>query len=117
MNKTILCIGAGYVGGPTMAIIADNCPEYKVIVVDKNEARIKAWQSDTLPIYEPGLDEVVKRARGRWNYITTTNYLCLECLRRFLYNTNKLVSNIKLSGADNICSMLICDFWRFFAGT
>ena len=71
MNKTILCIGAGYVGGPTMAIIADNCPEYKVIVVDKNEARIKAWQSDTLPIYEPGLDEVVKRARGRNLFFST----------------------------------------------
>lgn len=71
MNKTILCIGAGYVGGPTMAIIADNCPDYKVIVVDKNEARIKAWQSDILPIYEPGLDEVVKRTRGRNLFFST----------------------------------------------
>ncbi|MCP3966989.1 MAG: nucleotide sugar dehydrogenase [Lentisphaerae bacterium] len=71
MNKTILCIGAGYVGGPTMAVIADNCPDYKVIVVDINADRIAAWQSDKLPIYEPGLDEVVKRARGRNLFFST----------------------------------------------
>jgi UDPglucose 6-dehydrogenase len=71
MNKTILCIGAGYVGGPTMAVIADNCPDYKVIVVDVNAERITAWQSDTLPIYEPGLKEVVERARGRNLFFST----------------------------------------------
>jgi len=64
-TKKILCIGAGYVGGPTMAVIADKCPQYKVTIVDINQARIDAWNSDALPIYEPGLDEVVKRARGR----------------------------------------------------
>jgi len=71
MNKTILCIGAGYVGGPTMAVIADNCPDYKVIVVDINAERIAAWQSDTLPIYEPGLQEVVERARGKNLFFST----------------------------------------------
>ena len=71
MNKTILCIGAGYVGGPTMAVIAANCPDYKVIVVDVNAERIAAWQSDTLPIYEPGLKEVVERARGRNLFFST----------------------------------------------
>lgn len=55
----ILCIGAGYVGGPTMAVIAKHCPEHRIVVVDINEARIAAWQSDKLPIYEPGLAEVV----------------------------------------------------------
>ena len=64
-NKTILCIGAGYVGGPTMAVIADRCPEYMVTVVDINKERIAAWNSDSLPIYEPGLKEVVERTRGR----------------------------------------------------
>ena len=64
-EKNIACIGAGYVGGPTMAAIALKCPQYKVTVVDVNEARIKAWQTDHLPIYEPGLLEVVKTARGR----------------------------------------------------
>lgn len=61
----ILCIGAGYVGGPTMAVIADRCPHVRVTVTDINRERIAAWNSDTLPIYEPGLDAVVRRARGR----------------------------------------------------
>jgi UDPglucose 6-dehydrogenase len=61
----ICCIGAGYVGGPTMAVIADRCPDVTVTVVDMNDTRIDAWNSDTLPVYEPGLDAVVKRARGR----------------------------------------------------
>jgi UDPglucose 6-dehydrogenase len=56
--NTICCIGAGYVGGPTMAMIAYKCPHIKVIVVDINKARIDAWNSDTLPIFEPGLEEV-----------------------------------------------------------
>lgn len=62
-KKKILCIGAGYVGGPTMAMIALKCPQYKVTVVDINEQRIEDWQTDNLPIYEPGLLEVVKEAR------------------------------------------------------
>lgn len=50
--KRICCIGAGYVGGPTCSVIAQMCPEITVTVVDVNESRIKAWNSDTLPIYE-----------------------------------------------------------------
>ncbi len=69
--KKILCIGAGYVGGPTMAVIADRCPDYQVTVVDINETRINAWNSDSLPIYEPGLDAVVKRCRGRNLFYST----------------------------------------------
>ena len=61
----IVCIGAGYVGGPTMAVIADRCPGISVTVIDMNEARIAAWNSDALPVYEPGLQEVVRRSRGR----------------------------------------------------
>lgn len=57
INK-ICCIGAGYVGGPTMAMIAYKCPHITVVVVDINQGRIDAWNSDKLPIYEPGLDEV-----------------------------------------------------------
>ncbi|KAG1654793.1 hypothetical protein FOA52_005728 [Chlamydomonas sp. UWO 241] len=67
----ICCIGAGYVGGPTMAMIALKCPEIEVVVVDINEARILAWNSDKLPIYEPGLDEVVKACRGRNLFFST----------------------------------------------
>ena len=66
--SSICCIGAGYVGGPTMAVIADRCPDIQVTVVDLNETRINAWNSNDLtqlPIYEPGLDDVISRARGR----------------------------------------------------
>jgi len=67
----ILCIGAGYVGGPTMAVVAKHCPEHRVVVVDINEARIAAWNSERLPIYEPGLDEVICCARGRNLFFST----------------------------------------------
>lgn len=70
-EKNILCIGAGYVGGPTMAMIAHKCPQYRVTVVDINPTRIEAWNSDTLPIYEPGLDGIVKGARGRNLFFST----------------------------------------------
>ncbi|MCF6290566.1 MAG: nucleotide sugar dehydrogenase [Desulfobacterales bacterium] len=70
-NKNILCIGAGYVGGPTMAMIALKCPQHKVTVVDINPQRINQWNSDELPIYEPGLDEVVRQARGRNLFFST----------------------------------------------
>ncbi len=69
--KNICCIGAGYVGGPTMAVIAQKCPEIKVNVVDINPERIAAWETDDLPIYEPGLLEVVKEARGRNLFFST----------------------------------------------
>jgi UDPglucose 6-dehydrogenase len=61
----ICCIGAGYVGGPTMAMIALKAPDIEVTVVDMNAERIAAWNSDALPVYEPGLDEVVRQSRGR----------------------------------------------------
>ncbi|MDY6935642.1 MAG: nucleotide sugar dehydrogenase [Spirochaetota bacterium] len=64
-EKHILCIGAGYVGGPTMAMIAAKCPQYKLTVVDVNTKKIQAWQTDDLPIYEPGLLDIVKRVRGK----------------------------------------------------
>jgi len=67
----ILCIGAGYVGGSTMPIIASHCPEHRVVIVDINEARIAAWQSDQLPIYEPGLDEIVRQTLGKNLFFST----------------------------------------------
>lgn len=73
--KSICCIGAGYVGGPTMAVIAQKCPHIKVTVVDINESRIEAWNNadlSKLPVFEPGLEEIIKEARGR-NLFFSTN--------------------------------------------
>lgn len=72
--KNICCIGAGYVGGPTMAVIAQQCPDIKVTVVDLNEKRIADWNDenlDNLPVFEPGLDAIVKEARGRNLFFST----------------------------------------------
>ena len=66
--KNICCIGAGYVGGPTMAVIADKCPDIQINVVDLNEERIMKWNEENLerlPIFEPGLAEIVGRCRGK----------------------------------------------------
>ncbi len=74
MIKNICCIGAGYVGGPTMAVIAQKNPNVNVTVVDINEARIAAWNDENLenlPVYEPGLDAVVAEARGRNLFFST----------------------------------------------
>jgi UDPglucose 6-dehydrogenase len=64
-KRRILCIGAGYVGGPTMAMIAHKCPQYRVTVVDIDRERIRQWNSEDFPIYEPGLYEIVKATRGK----------------------------------------------------
>ena len=73
MNKDIVCIGAGYIGGPTMAVIAKMNPDRKVYVVDINAERIAAWNSAdfALPIYEPGLEEIVREVRGKNLFFTT----------------------------------------------
>lgn len=74
MIKNICCIGAGYVGGPTMSVIAYKCPNIKVTVVDLNQDRINAWNDEdlnNLPIYEPGLAEIVGQARGRNLFFST----------------------------------------------
>lgn len=70
----ITCIGAGYVGGPTMAVIAGKCPDIQVTIVDVNAQRIAAWNDqnlDHLPVYEPGLKEVIKKTRGRNLFFST----------------------------------------------
>ena len=73
MNRNIVCIGAGYIGGPTMAVIAKMNPDRKVYVCDINAKRIAAWNSKNyaLPIYEPGLVDVVKEVRGKNLFFTT----------------------------------------------
>nr|SVE74096.1 EOG090X03RJ [Daphnia barbata] len=67
----ICCIGAGYVGGPTCSVLALKCPDIQVTVVDRNELRIKQWNSEKLPIYEPGLEEIVQQCRGKNLFFST----------------------------------------------
>ena len=65
--QNICCLGAGYVGGPTMAVIAKNCKHLKVNVVDISKERIKKWNSkdlDDIPVYEPGLIEILEKTRN-----------------------------------------------------
>ncbi len=72
--KNICCIGAGYVGGPTMAVIADRCPSVKVTVVDINKERIDNWNSNDLsrlPVFEPGLDKIIERVRNKNLFFST----------------------------------------------
>ena len=72
--KTISCIGAGYVGGPTMAVIALKNPNIRVNVVDINPDKIKQWNSDNmddLPVYEPGLSDIVRQVRGKNLFFST----------------------------------------------
>jgi len=76
--KNICCIGAGYVGGPTMSVIAEKCPHIKVNVVDTNKKRIDLWNSknlDNLPIYEPGLKSIIKKCRGKNLFFTVNTEL------------------------------------------
>lgn len=73
MVTKICCIGAGYVGGPTMAVIANECPQIKVVVVDQDEKKIKSWNNESLselPIYEPGLKELIENTRNKNLYFS-----------------------------------------------
>jgi UDPglucose 6-dehydrogenase len=87
-GMNILCIGAGYVGGPTMAMIARKCPDIRVTVVDINADRIAAWQSDTLPIYEPGLKDIVKECLGRNLFFSTEVDRCIRLADMIFVSVN-----------------------------
>ena len=72
--KNICCIGAGYVGGPTMAVIADQWPEITINIVDVNQKRIKDWNDKNyskLPVFEPGLEKIIRRCRDRNLHFST----------------------------------------------
>ena len=72
--RNVCCIGAGYVGGPTMAVFADKCPNIKFVVVDKNKDRIDGWNSENaklLPVFEPGLEKIIRKTRGENLFFTT----------------------------------------------
>jgi UDPglucose 6-dehydrogenase len=106
----ICCMGAGYVGGPTMAVIAANCPTIKVTVVDLAEKQIAAWNSSHLPIYEPGLQEVVESVRGK-NLFFSTNIdeAILEADIIFIsVNTPTKMTGIGAGRAANIKNCELC---------
>ncbi|MEJ5994832.1 nucleotide sugar dehydrogenase [Pedobacter sp. Du54] len=87
----ICCIGAGYVGGPTMAVIAHKCPHIKVTIVDVNQARIDAWNGndlDKLPIYEPGLAKIVDRARGQNLFFSTDVESAIKAAQMIFISVN-----------------------------
>ena len=75
---SVCCIGAGYVGGPSSAVLAQNCPNTTFNVVDLSETRIAAWNSDSLPIYEPGLQEIIEDVRGRNLFFSTDCKTAIE---------------------------------------
>ena len=79
--KSICCIGAGYVGGPTMAVIAYHCPKIKITIVDKNSKKIEQWNGSTnnLPVKEPGLDKIVEKVRNR-NLFFSSDIKCTMAL-------------------------------------
>ena len=95
--KNICCIGAGYVGGPTMSVIAKYCPEIIVNVVDVNKDRIKSWNGDfdSLPIFEPGLAEIVKEVRGKNLFFSTDVQNSIKLADLIFISVN---TPIKLSG-------------------
>lgn len=81
-TTNICCIGAGYVGGPTCAVIALKCPHIKVTIVDINADRIEQWNTDNLPIYEPQLLDIVKKCRGKNLFFSTDiNQSIIEAVR------------------------------------
>ncbi|MDM1046669.1 nucleotide sugar dehydrogenase [Sphingobacterium hotanense] len=94
--KKICCIGAGYVGGPTMAVIADKCPEIQVTLVDLNAERIAAWNSadlGELPIYEPGLSEIIERTRHKNLFFSTQVDKAIEEAEMIFISVNTPTKN------------------------
>lgn len=78
LPEKICCIGAGYVGGPTMAVLARKCPSIEVTVVDTDSRRIAAWNSENLPVYEHGLDEIIKEVRGKNLFFSMDSEAAIE---------------------------------------
>lgn len=106
----ICCMGAGYVGGPTMAVIAAKSPRVKVTVVDLSVAQIAAWNSDNLPIYEPGLFDLVKSVRGKNLFFSTDiDAAIIEADLIFVsVNTPTKVTGIGAGYSANIKNVELC---------
>ena len=108
--NSICCIGAGYVGGPTMSVIAQKNPHIKVTVVDVNTNRIAAWNSEDLsqlPIFEPGLDKVVEEARGRNLFFSTEVDKAIDAAEMIFISVNTPTKTYGV-GKRNGCRPSIC---------
>ncbi len=111
--KKICCIGAGYVGGPSMAVIADNCPHIVVTVVDINKKRIQSWNSDNfedLPVYEPGLKEIIKKNRGKNLFFSNNVHQEIESSNMIFLcvNTPTKIKGIGAGKASDLKWLEIC---------
>ena len=106
----ICCMGAGYVGGPTMAVIAKMCPKIRVCVVDLSQKQIDAWNSPNLPIYEPGLNDVVKECVGRNLFFSTDidTEIKLADIIFISVNTPTKTSGVGAGRAANIKNCELC---------
>ncbi len=105
--NNICCIGAGYVGGPTMTVLADKCPNLKVNVVDTNKKRIALWNNkdlSNLPIYEPGLSEIIGRARGKNLFFTSDVEESLKIADMVFISVNTPIKK-KGIGAGQACDL------------
>lgn len=103
-------MGAGYVGGPTMAVIAEKCPEVTVVVLDISQRQIDAWNSDSLPIYEPGLKEIVDACRGKNLFFSTDIETEIEKADMIFVsvNTPTKTSGLGAGRAANIKNCELC---------
>ena len=111
--KNICCIGAGYVGGPSMAVIADNCPKIKVTVVDINKERIESWNSENfedLPVFEPGLKEIIKKNRGTNLFFSNNVQKAIESSNMIFLcvNTPTKVKGLGAGKASDLKWLEIC---------
>ena len=118
----ICCIGAGYVGGPTMAVIAKKCPHIKVTVVDLNVERIARWNDenvDNIPVYEPGLGAVVAEARGRNLFFSTEVDKAIDEAQAIFisvntptktYGSGKGMARIKFGEVRSTCKGMATNF-------
>jgi UDPglucose 6-dehydrogenase len=106
----ICCIGAGYVGGPTMAMIAAQCPDIRVLVVDIDHTRIAAWNSDQLPIYEPGLQQILNAARGRNLFFSTDidQAICQSDIIFVSVNTPTKTYGVGAGAASDLTYVELC---------
>ena len=103
MSINICCVGAGYVGGPTMAVIADFCPEILINVVDISEERIKAWNDNNLknlPVFEPGLEEIIQRVRNRNLFFSIDIENCIKKADMIFISVNTPIKKIGLGAGQ-----------------